>query len=328
MMGMLAGFIGGAAKAGQGILQSEREREGRMADRKVELDYVAELEQRKTRALEMLKAEMAEAQAQKDIKTVTAAQEKVEPSLIEREKQRFARDLGVDALSPEQESAFRDYYYDKEVGPSDDANAKRYDIEASDRSSQMVTELQKSGASSGLLKTAMDQDKVVRAEEKDLRAEQYKRWQEGQRAAADKEDAERTHKQRLAEIDARNRAGGSGSSESKLTPRQQSDAKALDEDIKAARKALEDASADLSSSQSTKRKAAEAATAKAEARLAEAQRQRNEFWDRVEGKRPVTPENKPAPKMDALPKGAVQIGTSGGKPVFRLPDGTKVIREK
>jgi hypothetical protein len=139
----------------------------------------------------------------------------------------------------------------------------------------------------------------VATEEKSLRDDEFKRWQENQRFTNDGLKSERDHEERLAEIRARG-TGSGGSDSPKLTPRQESEAKIFSGNVTAAEKALAEARSALSgATNSIKRKAAEAALAEATAAVAEANRKYSDFWDRVEGKRstpdPKTPENKPAP---------------------------------
>jgi hypothetical protein len=232
-----------------------------------------------------------------------------------RRFEKFKSDLGDTALTDEQaKEVFKSQYDQKKVGGFEGAD--RYVEAYSKQREDVLNEIRRLGGNSESIRFAQQDVKTAQTAEAAAAKQAFdeKRLAETERNNRAQTDA--TNRRIEAVIAGQASRGGSGSSESKLTPRQQSDAKALDEDIKAARKALEDATAGQASVRKTERDAAEKAKTTAEARLAEAQRQRNEFWDSVEGKRPVTPENKPAPSKAPPKIGTVQGGYrfKGGDP--------------
>lgn len=163
-MGLLEGFIGGAAQAGQNILAFDREREARQEDRRAEMDYSSQLEIQRQRTLEVLrqeheaaaekrKAAAQEATDKRNAEISIGAREDAEVSLRDAGFQKFKKDVGATDMSDDDLlKVYRENYHDQTVG--DFAGADRYDVKESDRAKAELNSLTKRGAGSGLLNSA------------------------------------------------------------------------------------------------------------------------------------------------------------------------------
>lgn len=324
-MGMLSGFIGGVANTGAKMLADDREREGRMADRKVELEYASELEAKRQASVAALKAKMEEEAAKKDATMRVESDEAGRESLSRRAFEQFKRDLGQTDASEEQlREVFAQQYFDRDVAPGD-ANSQRYDPKDSEFTRQSRTEAMNRGASSGLINAYTGQmkedvanERYVEQQTRQARIDAEKRARDEARdeREADKTDAQIKLLAAQAGRAERTGSGGSASQADKLTETQRARLDILKRNVLEAEKALGE-----SGSIKSRRDAAQT-------RVDEAYRKLEEFTSQVDGK-PSTPkapatENKPSatPPMTALKEGRITTFANGQK--WKLVDGKPV----
>lgn len=328
LLGALGGLGQGISAFGQAMLKDIDSRDAEKRQLALE-EWRMRLREQYDLEREKRAEEAKRAEDRRYLDSLVASDELATQALREREFQRFKSDLGsTDAPEEELRSIFEQHYFDKSVAPGD-KNSDRYNPKDSEFVRQQRMEAVKIGAPTGLISSLYTQEKDTINRERQAEQDAHKQWldEERLRRQEAKDDWQREKDREVLRIQGMNaqanlaRANGSGESgkkdDEKLTPRQKSELKILEEELKSASEAVGKA-------------VGSTAKAQAQERLNAAELRYRQFWDRVDGEKPAEPANPPAQAKSALtelPKGAVQVGTSGGKPVYRLPDGRMVIKQ-
>lgn len=335
LLGALGGLGQGMAAFGQDMLKQLDARDAEAKQLALE-EWRARIREEYELAREKRAEDRRRAEEQRHLDTYMVSGDRARDSLLQREFEKFKADLGAtDATEDELRAVFEQQYFDRSVAPGD-ANSNRYNPKDSDfLREQRAQAVGGMGAPTGLISELYKLEKDTLTRERQAEEDAYKRWLDQQKMERDERrdrlNEERTNAQIRALNASAERASRPSSSgtkqddEPKLAPRQRSELKVLEDELKAAREAETKAI-----SKSQKAAAAE--------RRQELERRYQAFWDAVEGKTATnTPTDAPAsataktPKppavLQSLPRGAVQVGTSGGKPVYRLPDGRLVIQQ-
>jgi hypothetical protein len=298
-MGLLAGFIGGAAKGASSALEAGMKEDALNRQRvlddqsaKARTDYAAQVELKKQEFLDRLRAQREEANALRDSKMQIQAQEGAESTLKDRGFADFKSKLGDSALSEaELRKLYESQYHDKTVGEFEGAD--QFDVKESSRASEELRQLQGLGAGSGLLNSANARVKDAKTAERQSEVDAFNRrkqealerkWEEDRKHQTERD--ERRHQQTLAVVGARaSSGGGSGGS----------DNEGMDKKLKAAYDvAMKNQPKPPTSVSSSAKKAYEAQLADWEKKYGSVI-QRYEEAVGISTPPPVTPENKPAP---------------------------------
>ena len=205
--GLLAGALAGGAKAVGDVAQDELESQRRTRERQLQYDY----ELRKTEWAEQLKSAREEVRAKREATQAAAIDDKAESTLKEQEWKKFRADLGNSDM-PENElrQVFESQYYDKQV--TDEQGGDRYDVKETTRAKEKLNQARQSGASSGLLKTYMDEAKAAVKDENDKaeiarkeRADKKREEERTQRSQKEDDQREEREARRAAEDSSRER---------------------------------------------------------------------------------------------------------------------------
>lgn len=318
-MGLLAGALGGAANAVYDIYDKKLDREGRMADRRAELDYAAELAEKKQIAEGERKTRLEEELRQRQIAELDAAEKGGRAIGDERDQGgllKYGRGLGGTAteFTDEEKDTIRNMpEAARKIYEESGALSKRTavtDIE------DAATAARNAGAHSTVLDALATQRKntVERLKQEFKEALDIRKQDDAERRTdAQVQRAEAAQTTANAAVA---RAGATASKDDdKLTPEEKSRLKMLEKRMEDAGKAKSDARG------ATAIKAADAAVAEAEAAY-------QAFWDKKNGvKKPeATDTKKDTPKQaggiakptsqaefDKLPKGAKFVNPKDGK---------------
>ena len=279
---------------------------------------------------EIRKDARTEAAALKDA-DIYAKAEAAAPGVGEaRRFEKFKKDLGqTDMAEEDLRTVFKDQYDQTKVVAFEGAD--RYVERYSKQKEDVLSEIRRRGGSSGLINQAVAEVKGAREAERaaDKLAFDEKRLNEVEQRRRDEFKALLPIKQQTADASttrANKPAGGSGSNVAKVRSTKvddQGNVVAIMSD--GTTKSLGIKSGDFNKQIST------TITAMGKAdysfnKLPEAEK-REKAIERLTGGTgaPKTGDNPKAATISALPKGATQIGTSGGKPVYQTPDGKKFI---
>ncbi len=218
MSGLLAGFVGGLAKGGLDIINTQEAEQRKIQDeaRREEAAMRAEerralAEQKRQETLEALRVEREERTRKRDATDMIEADAAAQGAVKDRGFEKFKSDLGqTDASEAELRQVYESQYHDKRVG--DFQGADRYDVKESDKSQERLRQLQKRGASSGLISSAFNELKSVQGAERDAETRAFNERKLAQKEANDKEtlaQRDRESERRLEAIVARS-GGGAG----------------------------------------------------------------------------------------------------------------------
>lgn len=222
MSGLLAGFIGGLAKGGLDIINTEEAQQRKIEDeaRREEATMRAEerralAEQKRQETLQVLAEQREEKRRQRDAGDMIAASESAEKAVSDRGFEKFKSDLGQTDASPEElRKVYDAQYHDKTVGGF--AGADRYDVKESEKAKERLTQLQRRGASSGLISSGYTDYKDTANRERQAEVDAFNvRKQESKeatdRARLDQQaiDSERRFNSTMARIE---KSGSGGSS--------------------------------------------------------------------------------------------------------------------
>lgn len=338
MLGALGGMGKGLADVGQEMTRSIDQDERDRKHQAIEEWRMAKQEEyaigREKRAVEAKRAEELN-----DAKTRIAADEKGASNLQDAEFQKFKRDLGqTDATDDQLRQVFQQQYFDKSVAPGD-ANTDRFNPRDSAFIKSSQDAALKMGASGGLLKQYTQDLKDQRGVERqqDVDAFNARKQSETERANRVREDQRDTQNDLQARrIEAMfAKVGASGGKDG---------AKEVLSFIDNSRKELSANEANLRNIMADEIKEEPSPEKKQTIRdkyqpqldaVSEKRTQLESDFNAVREKvglpavqkKPDLSKNKPKPVVNALPTGAKQIGTSGGKPVYQTPDGKKFIAQ-
>ena len=228
MSGLLAGFIGGLAKGGLDIINTEEAQQRKIEDeaRREEATMRAEerralAEQKRQEALQFLAEQREEKRRQRDASDMIGANEDAEKAVTDRGFEKFKSDLGQTDASPEElRKVYESQYHDKTVGGF--AGADRYDIRESEKAKERLTQLQRRGASSGLITSAYNEQRDTRNAERAAEQDAFKQRQQAskeeiERARLDQKEADskRDFSAMMARIERSGSGGGGGGNDEK-----------------------------------------------------------------------------------------------------------------
>lgn len=173
MSGLLAGFLGGIAKGGLDIINTEEAQQRKIEDedRREEATMRAEerralAEQKRQETLQILAEQREEKRRQRDAGDMIGASEDAEKAVSDRGFEKFKSDLGQTDASPEElRKVYESQYHDKTVGGFQGAD--RYDVKESEKAKERLNQLQRRGASSGLISSAFNDVKTEQGAERD-----------------------------------------------------------------------------------------------------------------------------------------------------------------
>lgn len=326
---ILAGIGKGIADAGQtfgsfmmqGIQDKRKDELEALRDERL----IAREELREQRAVDRV-----EAAALKDAE-IFAKAEQAAPAIGDtRRFDKFKKDVGpTDMAEDELRKVFDEQYNQRKVGAFEGAD--RYVERYSKQKEDVLNEIRRTGGSSGLINQAQNSVKTAQEAERAADRLAFDQKKEDARAGEtnrrlDLLDERITSQNKTDAIRANKPAGGAGGGAAKVrSTYTNSEGNKVAVMSDGSEKTLGKAG-DFDKSVAslvTKMSKDDYAFSK----LPEAEK-REKAIERLTGgtAAPKTGDNpKPAATISALPKGATQIGTSGGKPVYQTPDGKKFI---
>ena len=315
---------------------------GNMMFRAAESELADQRAMQRAEALERLKESMLEERAQKDATKAVEVEGRALKIGEERQGKAFdklaassaeAGEQGDIPLSKEQLQAFvkdnpeigKQYRGMGLIDAQLPMSRNEQRLQSADDQVQAAREL---GASSTLLKSYQDTKKsVLDAIKEENRTEEQRRrdQQNSDRQAASDRRFEATLKIQQQNADANTTRANKPSGKSSDSGDKPITGVDLERSAKAAEKALAlELGVPVKDLQSevARLKKRNALSADAQAKL-DSYNTALTSWQNYKSK--PSDNAKPAATISALPKGAVQIGTSGGKPVYQTPDGKKFI---
>lgn len=217
MSGLLAGFLGGLAKGGLDIINTEEAQQRKIEDesRREESTMRAEerralAEQKRQETLQVLAEQREEKRRQRDAGDMIGANADAEKAVSDRGFEKFKSDLGQSDASPEElRKVYESQYHDKTVGGF--AGADRYDIKESEKAKERFNQLQKRGASSGLITSGFNEYKDTVTRERQAEVDATKAAKD--KVEQERKDREEERKGKVADAQiAKLASGGSGGS--------------------------------------------------------------------------------------------------------------------
>lgn len=223
MSGLLAGFLGGLAKGGLDIINTEEAQQRKIEDeaRREEATMRAEerralAETKRQETLEAFRLARQEADRKRDASDMIGASEDAEKAVSDRGFERFKSDLGQTDASPEElRKVYESQYHDKTVGGFQGAD--RYDVKESEKAKERLNQLQRRGASSGLIssgytdyKDTANRERQAEVDAFNVRKQESKEAAERARLEQREADSKRDFTAMMARIEKTGSGGGGG----------------------------------------------------------------------------------------------------------------------
>lgn len=309
LLGAIGGLGQGISNLGQTMMKDIESREADERQRVIDM-WKLQMQEEYAIKREEREAARTEAENKRTLGILMASDENARKTLAEREFEKFKRDLGqTDATDEQLRQVFEQQYFDQSVAPGD-AQSDRYNPLESGFIRQQRIEAAKLGASSGLLSTLYTQEKDALNHERQAVLDAQKQAEAERRRINDERRLDISERRADAAMTtaaaalARANLTSATADNDKLTPRQKSELKIIEDELKAARDNLSKALG------ATARKAAEE-------RLALAEQKFQAFWGNVDGGTKPEP-TKPEPPKPAEPKPLPLPPRSAGKEALKV----------
>lgn len=341
LIGAIGGLGAGISSLGQSMMKDIESREADARQRAID-EWKLRMQEEYAIRKDERAAAAQEAMQRRDADILMRADDAAKQSLREREFERFRNDLGqTDASEAQLREVFERQYFDREVAPGD-ANSRRYDPANSEFSRERFRQAQHMGASSGLLKTVYDDYKLdLSLEDKEQQRERQARLdamnerrtnaliEQGERRAAAAEASSQAALLRATRSPAEGRSSDDGEKEIKRLERRYKiamDAKPKEPKL-STKRAREDYQAELARWEMDHGEAVRAYMSALQGGPVDPPATPQPGSAKVNTQPISTPPSNGQRRLSDLPPGTRQIGTANGRPVYQLPDGTRVIKQ-